>query len=137
MSDEVVQKAIQAKQATRETRRHRILTLAWELEEAERHVELLRSVETDYRKAFREASEEAEFFERLLSSRNSSELGDDIKFLHQAYEDDMSAFSTCEEQLEQLEGYALDTGLAQLDSDPDGECAKSTADDNSDDDSPT
>jgi len=110
-----MQKVVQAKQATRETCRHHILTLAWELEEVERHMELLKTVETDCRRAYTEASEEAEFFERLLSSRNRPDLGNDIMFLHQAYEEDMLAFSTCEEQLDQLKGYALNTGLAQLD----------------------
>ena len=110
-----MQKVVQAKQAMRETCRHHILTLAWELEEAERHMELLKVVETDCRRVYTEASEEAEFFERLLSLRNRPDLGDDIMFLHQAYEEDMLAFSTCEEQLDQLEDYALNTGLAQLD----------------------
>ncbi|KAG6369427.1 hypothetical protein JVT61DRAFT_14882 [Boletus reticuloceps] len=128
LSDNVIQKVIQAKQATRETRRHRVLTLAWELEEAEKHIELLKAVETDCHKAYGEASEEVVFFERLLSSRNSADLDDDITFLHQAYEEDMSSFSTSEEQLDQLEGYALDTGLAQLDP-GDEECASGVADD--------
>ena len=75
-----------------------------------------------------EASEELMFFERLLSSRSRSDLDNDVKFLHQAYEEDMSAFSTCEEQLDQLEGYALDTGLAQLDPGR-GECASSMVND--------
>ena len=128
MSDDVIQKVIYAKHATRETRRHRILMLGWELEEAERHMELFRAVEKDCKASYVEASEEAEFFERLLSSRSSSELDDDINFLHQAYEEDMSAFSTCEEQLNQLEGYALCTGLAQVAPGSD-ECASSVEDD--------
>ena len=128
LSDGVIQKVIQAKQATRETRRHCVLTLAWELEEAEKHMELLKAVEEDSRSAFLEASEELMFFERLLSSRSRSDLDDDVKFLHQAYEEDMSAFSTCEEQLDQLEGYALDTGLAQLDPGC-SECASSMVND--------
>ena len=112
MSDGVIQKVIQAKQATRETRCHHVLMLAWELEEAEKHIELLKTMEEDSQSTFLEASEELIFFERLLSSRSRSNLDDDIKFLHQVYEEDMSAFLTCEEQLDQLEGYALDTGLA-------------------------
>ena len=112
LSDGVIQKVIQAKQATRETCHHHVLMLAWELEETEKHMELLKAVEEDSWSTFLEASEELMFFERLLSSRNRSDLDDDVKFLHQAYEEDMSAFLICEEQLDQLEGYALDTGLA-------------------------
>ena len=79
-------------------------------------MELLKVVEPDCRRTYMEASEEAEFFERLLSSRNGPNLGDDIMFLHQAYNEDMSAFSACEEQLDQLDpGYS--------------ECASSMADD--------
>ena len=128
LSDGVIQKVIQAKQATRETCHHRVLTLAWELEEAEKHMKLFKAVEEDSQSTFLEASEELIFFERLLSLRSRSDLDDDIKFLHQAYETDMSAFSTCEEQLDQLEGYTLDSGLAQLDPGY-SECASSIVND--------
>ena len=100
MSNDVIEKAILAKQAMQETCHHHVLTLAWELEEAEKHMELLKVVEKDSQSAFVEASDEVEFFKRLLSSRNRTDLGDDIKFLHQAYKEDISAFSTCEEQLD-------------------------------------
>ena len=126
--DDIIQKAIYAKHATRETCHHHILTLGWELKEAERHMELLKAVEKDCKVLYVEASEEAEFFKRLLSLRSSSELDNDINFLHQVYEEDMSAFSTCEEQLNQLEGYALCTRLAQVALGSD-ECASSVKDD--------
>ncbi|KAF8836443.1 hypothetical protein BDN67DRAFT_983937 [Paxillus ammoniavirescens] len=118
--DDTVQKAILAKQAARETRRHRVLTVAWEIEEADRHRELLKVIEVESQEAFREASEEAAFFERLMSSRVDPQLADDLDFFHEAYNEDMLVFSTCERQLDQLEGYVLDKGLAQLDPDNEG-----------------
>ena len=87
-------------------------------------MELLKAVEENSQSAFLKASEELMFFERLLSLRSRSDLDDDIKFLHQAYEEDMLTFSMCEEQLDQLKGYTLDTGLAQLDPRC-GECTSS------------
>ncbi|KAF8839816.1 hypothetical protein BDN67DRAFT_708599 [Paxillus ammoniavirescens] len=112
LSNDTLQKLVLAKQATRETQRHRLLTLAWEIEETDRHINLLKAMKIESEKAFTEVSEETEFFEGLLSSRiNNPGLDNDIDFLHEAYDEDM----TCKKQLDQLEGCVLDKGLARLD----------------------
>ena len=112
MSADVIKKVILAKQATREICCHCVLTLAWKLEEVVKHMELLKVMKEDFQCAYVEASDEVDFFERLLLSRNRSDLGDDIKFLHQAYKKD----------------HALDTGLAWLDPGY-GECTSSMIND--------
>ncbi|KAF8834796.1 hypothetical protein BDN67DRAFT_985064 [Paxillus ammoniavirescens] len=101
MSDDMVKKAIMAKQATRETQHHHVLTLAWDIKEAEQHRGFLRAAEVHCKKAFNESCEEAAFYERMM-----------------AFED-ISAFSTTKEQLDQLEDYALENGLANLDMESD------------------
>ncbi|KAF8836921.1 hypothetical protein BDN67DRAFT_983599 [Paxillus ammoniavirescens] len=56
---------------------------------------------------------------KMMASQSISELEDDVDFLHNAYNEDISAFSTTEEQLDQLEDYALENGLADLDTESD------------------
>ncbi|KAF8833528.1 hypothetical protein BDN67DRAFT_1017447 [Paxillus ammoniavirescens] len=54
-----------------------------------------------------------------MASRSIPELEDNVDFLHNAYNKDISAFSTTKEQLDQSEDYALENGLADLDTESD------------------
>lgn len=62
MTDDAIQQATLAKQASRETSRIRVRVIltAWEIEEAERHVELLQRTNIEI---YKEANDEASWFE--------------------------------------------------------------------------
>jgi hypothetical protein len=106
MSDDAIQQAARAKQASRETRRLRVILTAWEIEEAERHAELLRLLQRSNVEGYEEAKDEASWFEKFVSDRSLAEVHDDFGFNMTVYQNDLALLATADEQLDQLESHA-------------------------------
>ncbi|KAG1805848.1 uncharacterized protein BJ212DRAFT_1303909 [Suillus subaureus] len=111
MSDEAIQQAARAKQASRETRRLRVILTAWEIEEAERHAELLRLLQRSNVEGYEEANNEASWFERFISDRSLAQVQDDFGFNMSVYRNDLALLGTADEQLDQLESHAEERNL--------------------------
>ncbi|KAH7921464.1 hypothetical protein BV22DRAFT_980670, partial [Leucogyrophana mollusca] len=77
LPDHMLRGAAMAKHASRETKRHKILLTAWEIEEAERHISLLKEVQRGDLGEFCLAERELEVFRALLSDRGLSQLEHD------------------------------------------------------------
>ncbi|KAG2028996.1 hypothetical protein BDR03DRAFT_1019037 [Suillus americanus] len=112
MSDNAIEKATLAKQATREISRLRVMLTAWEIEEAERHAELLRELHRSNMEGYLDANQEAFWFERFLSDRTLADVKDDFDFNRTAaYPNDLASLAAADEQLNQLESHANERGL--------------------------
>jgi hypothetical protein len=111
MDEETIIQAVSAKQATREKSRLHLLMTAWEIEEAEHHKRLLGLLQWKNAQEYVEVSNEAHMFERFMTHRHANQLEDDLDFGVGTYEEDMQAFSISEEQLNQLEAFAVNHNL--------------------------
>ncbi|KAG1870110.1 hypothetical protein DFJ58DRAFT_837503 [Suillus subalutaceus] len=111
MDEETIKQAVSAKQATREKSRLHLLMTAWEIEEAERHQTLLSLLQWKNAREYVEASNEAHMFERFMTHRHANQLEDDFDFGVGTYDEELLEFSISEEQLNQLEAFAIDHNL--------------------------
>ncbi|KAG2050760.1 hypothetical protein BDR06DRAFT_998534 [Suillus hirtellus] len=71
---------------------HVILT-AWEIEGAERHVELLRLLQCTNMDVYKEADDEASWFEKLLSDQSLPEVQDDLNLNLMSYRNDLASLA--------------------------------------------
>lgn len=111
MTDDTIRQATLAKQASRETSRLRLILTAWEIEEAERHAELLRLLQRSNLKIYEEVSDEAFWFERFLSDRSLAQVQQDLNLNLRVYNDDLSSLATNDDHLTQIEHHAKECGL--------------------------
>ncbi|KAG2036263.1 hypothetical protein BDR03DRAFT_1011796 [Suillus americanus] len=111
MDEETIKQAVSAKQATREKSRLHLLMTAWEIEEAERHHTLLSLLQRKNAREYVEASNEAHMFERFMTHHHANQLKDDFDFGVGTYDEELLEFSISEEQLNQLEAFAIDHNL--------------------------
>ncbi|KAG1763645.1 hypothetical protein EV702DRAFT_1051746 [Suillus placidus] len=111
MTDDAIQQATLAKQASRETSRIRVILTAWEIEEAEHHAELLRLLQHTNIETYKEANEEASWFEKLLSDRSLAEVQSDLSLNPAFYHNDLVSLANTDELLNQLENQAQDRDL--------------------------
>lgn len=111
MTDDAIQQAALAKQASRETSRLRVILTAWEIEEAERHAELLRLLQSTNVKFYEEANDEASWFERFLSDQSLPQIQQDSNLNLRVYNNDLSSFVTADEMLNQIEHHAEERNL--------------------------
>lgn len=108
MDEETITQAVSAKQATREKSRLHLLMTVWEIEETECHKRLLDLLQQKNAREYVAASNEARLFERFMTHRHANQLEDDFDFGVGTYEEELQAFSVSEEQLNQLEAFAVD-----------------------------
>lgn len=111
MTDDTIRQATLAKQASRETSRLRLILTAWEIEEAERHAELLRLLQRSNLKIYEEVSDEAFWFERFLSDRSLAQVQQDLNLNLRVYNDDLSSLATNDDHLTQIEHHTKERGL--------------------------
>jgi hypothetical protein len=111
MTDDAIQQATLAKQASRETSRLRVILTAWEIEEAERHAELLRLLQCTNMQVYEEASDEASWFERFLSDRSLAQVQQDFNLNLKVYNNDLSSFATTDGLLNEIENHAEERDL--------------------------
>ncbi|KAH7904287.1 hypothetical protein BJ138DRAFT_968895, partial [Hygrophoropsis aurantiaca] len=111
MSDSTFRKAAMAKQATRENIRHKVLQTAWEIEEAERYTDFLKSIQKENCANFFASERDLGVYRSLLSSRGLPELEDDIDYFQTVYTEDLSSFAAVDEQLNQYESHANSRAL--------------------------
>ncbi|KAG1774475.1 hypothetical protein EV702DRAFT_1200280 [Suillus placidus] len=110
MSDNAIEKATLAKQATREISQLRVMLTAWEIEEAEHQAELLHELHHSNMEGYLDANQEASWFERFLSDRTLADVKDDFNFNRTAaYPNDLASLAAADEQLNQLESHAKDS----------------------------
>ncbi|KAG0691765.1 hypothetical protein DFH29DRAFT_883757 [Suillus ampliporus] len=111
MLDDAIQKATLAKQASHEIRRLHIMLTAWEIEEAECHVELLHELQRSNVEGYLDATHEATWFKRFILDRSLAEVKDDFDFNRTVYPNDLASFATADEQLNQLESHTEECEL--------------------------
>ncbi|KAG1735665.1 uncharacterized protein EDB91DRAFT_1083583 [Suillus paluster] len=111
MDDETITQAVSAKQVTREKLRLHLLMTAWEIEEIECHKRLLGLLQQKNAQEYVEASNEAHVFERFMTHHDTSQLEDDFDFGVGTYKEELLAFGISEEQLNQLEAFAVNHNL--------------------------
>jgi hypothetical protein len=111
MSDSAIQHATIAKQASRETSRLRVILTAWEIEEAERHVEFLRVLQRTNMEMYKEAKDEAFWFEKFLSDRSLADVQDDFNRNLTVYHNELASLAKTDELLDQLENDAENRNL--------------------------
>ncbi|KAG2359934.1 hypothetical protein BDR07DRAFT_1487686 [Suillus spraguei] len=112
MSDNAIEKATSAKQATREISWLQVMLTALEIEEAECHTELLHELHHSNMKGYLDANQEAFWFERFLSDRTLVDVKDDFDFNWTvAYPNDLASLATADKQLNQLNSHAEEHGL--------------------------
>ncbi|KAG2352439.1 hypothetical protein BDR07DRAFT_1466338 [Suillus spraguei] len=111
MDEETIKQAVSTKQATHEKSRLHLLMTAWEIEEAERHQTLLSLLQRKNACEYVEASNEAHMFERFMTHHRANQLEDDFDFGVGTYNEELLEFSISEEQLNQLEAFAIDHNL--------------------------
>ncbi|KAG2744718.1 hypothetical protein P692DRAFT_20703203, partial [Suillus brevipes Sb2] len=102
MSDSAIQHATIAKQASRETSRLRVILTAWEIEEAERHAEFLRVLQRTNMEMYKEAKDEAFWFEKFLSDRSLADVQDDFNRNLTVYHNELASLAKTDELLDQL-----------------------------------
>ncbi|KAG1889262.1 hypothetical protein F4604DRAFT_1915135 [Suillus subluteus] len=111
MSDDAVEKATLAKQASCESRRLRVMLTAWEIEEAERHAELLRALQRGNMEGYWDSTHEATWFEKFLLDWSLAEIKDNFNFDTAVYPNDLALLATADEQLNQFESHAKQRDL--------------------------
>lgn len=80
MSSKAVTQAVVAMQATRESKRLRVLTTAWEIESSVQRTRLLETMMEQDAQEYARSDAEASSFTKLLVGRTSNELNIDIDF---------------------------------------------------------
>ncbi|KAG2135062.1 hypothetical protein BD769DRAFT_1385664 [Suillus cothurnatus] len=106
MTDDAIQQATLAKQASHETSHLHVILTAWEIEEAERHAELLCLLQCTNMQVYEEASDEASWFERFLSDRSLAQVQQDFNLNLKVYNNDLSLFVTTDGLLNEIENHA-------------------------------
>jgi hypothetical protein len=91
MSNSTLRKAFKAKQASREAARMRLLTTAWEIEEAERFAAFLGALHLENKQQLNLASDELDGLRRILSTRSHEEVDDDADYFQAVYDDELEA----------------------------------------------
>ncbi|KAG2370250.1 hypothetical protein BDR07DRAFT_1456201 [Suillus spraguei] len=111
MDEETIKQAVSTMQATREKSHLHLLMTAWEIEEAEHHQMLLSLLQRKNAREYIEASNEAHMFERFMTHCHTNQLEDDFDFGVGTYDEELLEFSISEEQLNQLEAFAINHNL--------------------------
>ncbi|KAG1757985.1 hypothetical protein EDB19DRAFT_1901468 [Suillus lakei] len=106
MSGKVAAQAVVAMQATRESKRLRVLTTAWEIESSVQRTKLLEMMLEQDALEFVRSDAEASYFKKLLVGRTSKDLNVDIDFNIGAYSCDVTSFVVADVQLDHIEGLA-------------------------------
>jgi hypothetical protein len=91
MSNSTLRKAFRAKQASREAARMRLLTTAWEIEEAEHFAAFLGALHLENKRQLNLASDELDGLRRILSTRSHEEVDDDADYFQAVYDDELEA----------------------------------------------
>ncbi|KAG2061145.1 hypothetical protein BDR06DRAFT_1002321 [Suillus hirtellus] len=115
MSSKAVAQAVVAMQATRESRRLRVLTTAWEIESSVQRTKLLERMLEQDALEYARSDAEASSFKQLLVGRTSQELDIDIDFNISAYNCDIRSFVVSDVQLDHIEDLARNLGLPEED----------------------
>lgn len=106
MSSKAVTQAAVAMQATRESKRLRVLTTAWEIESSVQRAKLLETMMEQDALEYARSDAEASSFTKLLVGRTSDELDIDIDFNIGAYNCDIMSFVVSDVQLDHIEDLA-------------------------------
>ncbi|KAG1832258.1 hypothetical protein DFJ58DRAFT_847946 [Suillus subalutaceus] len=117
MSGKAVAQAVVAMQATRESKRLRVLTTAWEIESSVQRTKLLETMLEQDALEYARSDAEASSFKKLLVGRTSKDLNIDIDFNIGAYNCDITSFVVSDIQLDHIEDLAHKLCLPEEDSD--------------------
>jgi hypothetical protein len=118
-------------QATRESKRLRVLTTAWEIESSIQRTKLLETMLEQDALEYVHSDAEASSFKKLLVGRTQSDLNVDIDFNIGAYHCDIMSFVVCDAQLDHIEDLSHKLCLPGEDTDDrmeDSESSKSDVD---------
>ncbi|KAF9239107.1 hypothetical protein BU15DRAFT_62126 [Melanogaster broomeanus] len=102
ISQETFRQAVLAKEAARETRRHQLLTNAWEIEETKRYTRLLELMNEELEHEYRNSEAEYQLFQSILSDRPISELVEDRKDLFSEYDNIASSVEAYDRELDAI-----------------------------------
>ncbi|KAG1823851.1 uncharacterized protein BJ212DRAFT_1296381 [Suillus subaureus] len=111
MTDDAIQQATLTKQASREPSHLCVILTVWEIEEAERHAELLHLLQHNNMEIYKEANDEASLFEKLLSDWSSTEVQNDLKLNLASYHNDLTSLANTDQLLDKFENHAQDRNL--------------------------
>ncbi|KAG2124952.1 hypothetical protein BD769DRAFT_1388599 [Suillus cothurnatus] len=117
MSNKAVAQAVVAMQATRECKRLRVLTTAWEIESSVQCTRLLETMMEQDALEYARSDAEASSFKKLLVKRTPKELDIDTDFNIGAYNCDIMSFVVSDVQLDHIEGLARNLRLPGEDND--------------------
>jgi ribosomal protein S13 len=119
ISGKAVAQAVVAMQATRESKRLRVLTTAWEIESSIQRTKLLETMLEQDALEYVRSDAEASCFRKLLVGRTQSDLNIDIDFNIGAYNCDITSFVVSDVQLDHIEDLAHKLCLPEEDNDSD------------------
>jgi hypothetical protein len=111
MSLKAVAQAVAAMQATRESKRLRVLTTAWEIESSVQHTKLLEEILEQDALEYAQSAEKALSFKKLLVGRTSSDLEAEVDFNIGAFNRDLTSFVVADVQLDHIESFAHNSSL--------------------------
>ncbi|KAG2362497.1 hypothetical protein BDR07DRAFT_1609421 [Suillus spraguei] len=95
-------KAFKAKLASCEAARQCLLTMSWELEEAKCYTSFLEAFHAENRQLLGLEDSKLERMRAWFSSRNSTEVGDDINYLQAVYDDECEILQSLTTQAQQV-----------------------------------
>ncbi|KAG1816989.1 hypothetical protein EV424DRAFT_1540570 [Suillus variegatus] len=109
LSHEAMAQAVLTKEADIESRRLSAMATAWRIEVSERHTKFLHMVlECDADTYASAASERLDSSVQALVNCSKEELQDHVNFGAVAYKHDVMSFAVADEQLTDMEGYAVE-----------------------------
>jgi hypothetical protein len=106
-------------QATRESKRLRVLTTAWDIESSIQRTKLFETMLEQDALEYVHSDAEASCFSKLLVGRTQNDLNFDIDFNIGAYNCDITSFVVSDVQLDHIEDLAHKLCLPEEDNDSD------------------
>ncbi|KAG1852911.1 hypothetical protein C8R48DRAFT_675987 [Suillus tomentosus] len=115
MSLEATNQAVVAMQATRECKRLRALTTAWEIESSVQHTKLFEKILEQDALEYAQSAEEASSFKKMLVGRTLPDLEGEVDFNIGAFSRDLTSFVVADVQLDHMECLVRDSSLPEDD----------------------
>jgi hypothetical protein len=111
MSLEATNQAVVAMQATRECKRLRALTTAWEIESSVQHTKLFEKILEQDALEYAQSAQEASSFRKMLVGRTLPDLKDEVDFNTGAFSRDLTSFVVADVQLGHIERLVRNSSL--------------------------
>ncbi|KAG2124380.1 hypothetical protein DEU56DRAFT_759731 [Suillus clintonianus] len=102
LSDDTITLVAHAKHATRESLRHKVKQLGWEIQEVQYSELLLKVFERKEKKRLNMAESDFRLFQKLLVGRKLPALPQDAEYLEGSHDSELESLATADEQLYQI-----------------------------------